>query len=242
MAIQWHPAFYAGMELEFKSFPVDFEKEYELTRGPLAIDLLIIKKLTDEKIDNEIGNIFRRYNIMEMKSPDDELSIDVFYKVYAYACLYKCSGETVDEISAQEITVSLYRDKYPRKLISNLNATGFTVRKEYPGIYYVAGNTLFPTQIIVSGELNPSHHSALRILTNKARKEDIITFAKTASMFTDQGDLERADSILQVSTTANKELYEKIYKEDETMCQALMDIMKDDIDKKVNQGMQQASY
>ena len=84
--IQWHPGFFAGMGLELKGYHLNFESEHELTRGPLYIDILIIRKLTDEKIDNEIGEIFRRHNIVEYKSPNDELSIDVFFKVQAYAC------------------------------------------------------------------------------------------------------------------------------------------------------------
>ena len=73
--IQWHPGFYAGMELELRGYHLDFEAEHELTRGPLYIDILIIRKLMDERIDNEIGEIFRKHNIVEYKSPDDELSI-----------------------------------------------------------------------------------------------------------------------------------------------------------------------
>lgn len=74
--IQWHPGFYAGMEMEFRAYQVSFDSEYQLTKGPLSIDLLIIKKLTDEVIDNEIGNLFRRHNIVEFKSPEDSLNID----------------------------------------------------------------------------------------------------------------------------------------------------------------------
>ena len=93
--IQWHPGFYAGMELELKAFDLSFDSEYQLTRGPLSIDLLIIKKLSDQKIDVDFAECFRRHNIVEFKSPEDELSIDMFYKTQAYACLYKASGETV---------------------------------------------------------------------------------------------------------------------------------------------------
>ena len=83
------------------------------------------------------------------------MSIDVFYKVQAYACLYKASGEKTNSIPAEDITVSLYRDEYPRKMISLLREAGAMITEEYPGIYYVEGNTLFLTQIVVSGELDP---------------------------------------------------------------------------------------
>ncbi len=236
--IQWHPGFYAGVEIALQGYHLDFEKEYQLTRGPLSIDLLIIKKLTEEKIDNEIGRIFRRHNIVEYKSPDDELSIDVFFKTQAYACLYKASGECVNSIPASEITVSLFRDRYPRELLEQLKASGFAVTEQYPGVYYLEGKSYFPTQLVVTGELISQDHAVLRILSGNAKEEDIKTFIRKVKTFTEQGDKERADAVFQVSSTANKALYEKIYKEDPAMCQALMDIMKEDIDRKVFVGMQ----
>ena len=56
-----------------------------------------------------------------------------------------------------------------------------------------------------------------------------------------QDDKERVDSIFQVSSSANAELYRKIFKEDKDMCTTFMEIMKDDIDKKVQQGVQQGT-
>ncbi len=65
-----------------------YEKEYNLNTKPLEIDLLVIKKGKDVRIVNEIGRLFRGHNIMEYKSPKDELNIDTFYKAGAYAGLY----------------------------------------------------------------------------------------------------------------------------------------------------------
>ena len=45
--IQWHPGFYTGMELDLRSNALEFEKEFQLTKGPLSIDLLIIRKWSD---------------------------------------------------------------------------------------------------------------------------------------------------------------------------------------------------
>lgn len=92
--IQWHPGFYAGIELELSAYDLDYDQEHQVTRGAPSFDLLIIKKQTDKIIDNEIGEFFRKQNVVEFKSPDDEMSIDVFYKVQSYAGLYKASGET----------------------------------------------------------------------------------------------------------------------------------------------------
>ena len=59
---------------------------------------------------NEIGAIFKGHNIMEYKSPDDELNIDTFFKVIAYACLYKSKGHSVDDIKAHDITITFVRE------------------------------------------------------------------------------------------------------------------------------------
>ena len=87
--IQWHPGFYGAAELEFLSNKDDleFQREFNLSKEPIRMDLLIIKKLSDVRIKNEIGHIFRKFNVVEYKSPDDALSIDDYYKTVGYACL-----------------------------------------------------------------------------------------------------------------------------------------------------------
>ena len=236
--IQWHPGFYAGMQLELKAYHLSFEQEYQLTRGPLSIDLLIIKKQMDEKIDNDIAEMFRRYNVVEFKSPEDELSIDVFFKTQAYAGLYKASGETVNEIPADEVTVSLFRDIYPREMVEQLTLLGYTVTQKHPGVYHIDGRVLFPTQLVVTSQLRPDQHTILRILSYHADQKDVEKFIRDARYYQDSGDLARADSILQVSASANKALYEAIYQRgDASMCEVLMEIMKKDIDKKVAEGV-----
>jgi hypothetical protein len=50
--------------------------------------------------------------------------------------------------------------------------------------------------------------------------------------FNTQGDKDNAEAILQVSISANRGLYEKL-KEEFDMCQALQDLMKDEIDEKL---------
>lgn len=90
-ALQWHPAFYAGIQIEFtkEADMLVFENEHQIGTKPKEIDVLIIKKNDDIPIQKNIGRIFRKYNIIEYKSPVDYLSVDDFYLVYAYACLYK---------------------------------------------------------------------------------------------------------------------------------------------------------
>lgn len=74
---QWHPAFCSAIKLELAADKkyLEYTNEYNLTRKPLQIDLLIIKKAKEYQVKNEIGRIFRTHNIMEYKSPEDSLNI-----------------------------------------------------------------------------------------------------------------------------------------------------------------------
>lgn len=44
--LQWHPAFYADLQIEFREEKekLKFEREYLLSSKPMAIDVLIIKR------------------------------------------------------------------------------------------------------------------------------------------------------------------------------------------------------
>ena len=68
---------------------------------------LVITKNEQEYISNEIGRFFKKYNIMAYKSPDDDLNIDTFYEILAYAAFYKSDGDTVDERKIEDITISI---------------------------------------------------------------------------------------------------------------------------------------
>ena len=52
--LQWHPAFYADLQIEFReeTEKLKFEREYLLSSKPMAIDVLIIKKKNALKQDN----------------------------------------------------------------------------------------------------------------------------------------------------------------------------------------------
>lgn len=225
--VQWHPGFVAAMNLELAKNRSDliFVKEYNLNTKPLEIDLLVIKKDRDTLIDNEIGAIFRGHNIVEYKSPDDHLDIDTFYKVGAYASLYKSYGETVDSIKADDVTVSLVRDVKPEGLFKYFKEHQYSITNPYGGVYYVRGTVLFPTQIIVTKELETDAHIWLKALSDKIGKRDMAELLKRISQLTEQGDRELADSVLEVSAQVNRQVLEEL-KGDDNMSEALLEIME----------------
>jgi hypothetical protein len=238
--IYWHPGFYGAAELELRENreELEFEQEHNLSKEPIRMDMLIVKKRADVNIKNEIGRIFKKYNVLEYKSPDDEMSIDDYYKTIGYACLYKGLGKTVNAVPAEELTVSMFREVFPEALFAELTSRGAEITERYPGIYYVNGVTLFDTQIVVTGQLSRETHSSLRILSKSADEEDVRRFLTETSTLTTSGDKHNMDAVLQVSISANKLIYEKV-KEDLPMCEALEQLMQKEINEKVEKGIEQ---
>ena len=232
--IQWHPGFYGAAELEFISNKGDleFQREFNLSKEPIRMDLLIIKKLSNIRIKNEIGHIFRKFNVVEYKSHDDALSIDDYYKTVGYACLYKGLGETVDQIPANELTISIFRESYPREMFEAMKNLGLEIKERYPGIYYISGKqALFDTQVVVTKQLDGEMHRTLRVLSKHVKEEDIRRFVEEAIQMSEPGDRNNVDAVLQVSVSANKEIYETIRRCDKVMCEALRELMKEDFEQ-----------
>ena len=230
--IQWHAAFVSAMDLELAQNRSDLEyyNEYNLNTKPLEVDLLVIKKDAGIEITNEIGKLFRGHNIVEYKSPDDHLNIDSFYKAGAYASLYKSYGKTVDERRAGDITVTLVRERKPSGLFTYFKEHGITYTNPYKGIYQVTNTVLFPTQIIVTKELNPKEHVWLKALSGQMEKQQMRELLEKIEKLDLKIDRELADSVLQVSIGANKQVVEEL-RGDENMCQALLEIMEPEINK-----------
>ena len=240
--IQWHPGFYGAAELEFISNKGDleFQREFNLSKEPIRMDLLIIKKLSNIRTKNEIGHIFRKFNVVEYKSNDDALSIDDYYKTVGYACLYKGLGETVDQIPANELTISIFRESYPRELFEAMKNLGLEIKERYPGIYYISGKqALFDTQVVVTKQLNRETHRTLRVLSKHVKEEDIRRFVEEAAQMSEPGDRNNVDAVLQVSVSANKEIYEAIRRCDKVMCEALRELMKEDFEKQERETRQE---
>jgi hypothetical protein len=139
----------------------------------------------------------------------------------------------------QELTVSMFRAKHPRKLFNELKREGYEIEKKYPGIYYVTGNLPFPAQIVVTSELDPKTHSSLRILTDHADIEDVKHFLMQTSRMTEQEDKNNINAVLQASASANQTIYDDI-RRDSIMCQALRELLKDEIDAEINAAVNDA--
>ena len=224
--LQWHPAFYAGIQIEFEdeADKLIFENEHQLGTKPKEIDVLIIKKRPDVQIQKNLGKIFRIHNLIEYKSPTDSLNIDDFYKVYGYACFYKSDTATVDEISSEEITITFVCKRFPRNLVQKLlHSRRLTLEKVDDGIHYLTGD-LFPIQIVVTSQLSAENNFWLKNLTNDLQDRSVpeILFRKYQPK---QHNI-LYKSVMNIIIRANNELFRR----EKTMCEALMELMQEEMD------------
>ena len=114
-----------------------------------------------------------------------------------------------------------------------LQTYGHKIEETYPGIYYVTEHLPFPAQVVVTQELDPREHRSLRILSNHAQKEDVEEFLREVEKMNTPRDRQNVEAVLQVSVKANDALYREI-RRDANMCDALRELMKDDIEREVS--------
>lgn len=238
--IAWHPGFASAMQLELDAYAdgLVFETEHELNRGPLQIDLLVVKKDPSLVIENDVASAFRGHNILEFKSEQDSLNIDDLYKTVAYGCLYKSYGQGVDAIRADDVTLTLVRHGRPDGLFASLRAYGKTVAAQGQGVYRVEGAT-FPTQVVVTSELDPANHVWLSSLASDLKPVQLRRLADAAVTLDGKHERELADSVLDVVALANTRTIERMKEEDE-MGKTLYEIMKPEIDEAVAKARHEA--
>lgn len=222
--LQWHPANYAGLQIELadeKEFLI-FEDEHQLGTKPKAIDILIIKKVQEHKIKKNIGRIFRKHNIIEYKSPDDYLSIDDFYKVYGYACFYKADTPSVNNIPIHELTITFISRQYPRKLLRHLTEEqNYTIRKIEKGIYYLVGNSI-PIQFVVTSKLSSEKNLWLKGLTNHLK--DMKLTEALAEDYQRHKSNTLYQSAMDIIMRANKKHFNE---EVDNVCEALGELVRE---------------
>ena len=229
--LQWHPAFFAGIQIEFseEKEKLTFENEHQLGTKPKQIDVLIIKKESETQLQKNIGKIFRRYNIIEYKSPKDYLSIDDFYQVYGYACFFKADANHIDEIKAEEITITFVCKKKPKKLIKHLKGKrGFRIEGR-SGIYMIYGD-FFPMQLLVTSKLSKTENFWLRYLTDDLKSVEEANNILGRYEGHQKENLHK--SVMNIIVNANREVFEEAKK----VCEALRELMKEELEEREKAG------
>ena len=243
--IQWHTGFVHAMRLYLMDYEddIEFNDEFQLTRKPLIIDLTVVKKPDDLVIDNNIGRFFRKHNILEYKSPRDELNLETFYKVQAYALLYMIAPGNCEAngapINEKDITITIVRAAYPRELIKDLTEHGYTVIEQPNNIYYIEG-AQFSVQIVVTKPSKDCQDDEKGIIWLNALSPNI-----SKNLFydflTSIRDLDRrhgmfADTISSIVSDANEENIETWKERDAFMNNAMRRIMAKELQESNEEG------
>lgn len=84
--------------------------------------------------------------------------------------------------------------------------------------------------MVVTRELKKENHIWLTALSDRPGEQDVTRLLQSVRVLNGDFDRELADSVLEVSIKANLPVLAKI-KGGENMCQALMELMKPEIDK-----------
>jgi hypothetical protein len=158
--ISWHSAFVQAMRLELEQYGdvLEFTSEHQLTSEPQKIDLVIVKKAFGVIIDKNIARIFRNVNIVEYKSPEDNVSAWDFYKVLSYAAQYAYQNK----INMRDMTITIVTTRHPRELLKFFREDKeCTVTEVSPGIYRITGYRI-GIQIIETKKLSPEENLWLK--------------------------------------------------------------------------------
>ena len=204
--VYWHSGFFVALQMELIDYIdiLQFIDEHELSKEALKIDVLIILKKKDVKIEKNIGRIFREHNIVEFKSETDYVSINDYYKIHAYACFYK----SFNSIGLDKVSITFVEYKVPKKLFKHLKEErGFTITQPFDNIYYIKGD-LFPVQIVViNTSLPESEHIFIRNLRSNLSPSDMYDVLRASEKV---GYSDRRLKYIDVLMQANSNIMEEV--------------------------------
>lgn len=223
--LQWHSGFSAALrvELEDELDELCIEDEHMLSKKPMQIDVLVVKKKGEQPIRKNIGRIFRKHNIIEYKSPEDYLSINDFYKVYGYTCFYQSETKRVKDIPPEEITMTFICNHYPQKLLEHLKKfKGIEVEKQEAGLYYLLGDS-FPIQLVIVKELSKEENCWLQNLRcNLKTGEEIQEVVRRYEQVKHKAYY---SDVMNLIVRANQKQME----EEKNMCEALNELFAEEL-------------
>ena len=126
-----------------------------------------------------------------------------------------------------DITVSLVREQKPVKLLQQLSEK-FEVTRKADGIYRIHG-MLFPMQILITEELDERNHVWVTSLSRTMDKKRAQRLLNTYSKLMDEEDRKNADSVVNVASEANIDLFRKMIQEGSQMCEELKEMLAPEI-------------
>ena len=193
--LQWHPAFGAALRITFA-----------------------------EEIERKELELQEEY-LLSKKPPDDNLSVNDFYKVYGYACFYQSNTNRGREIEPTEITITFVCNHYPREMMKHLKeGRGIRAECHYKGVYYLKGDAI-PMQLLITHELTQEENCWIQSLRMNLRAgKELSGLITRYEPFKDSKD---HAAVMDLITRANWKEMEV----EEKMCDALRELFADEMEK-----------
>lgn len=234
--LQWHPAFSSALQIELADDmdALTFHTEYPLTRKPLVMDMLVIKKNAEYRCANEIAAFFRGHNIIEYKNPRQSCRISDWHKTLAYAAIFQSNTQKETEIAPGDITITIVCGKLPRKLMNYFrNTYGVRFRICGSGIYRADKNIPFPVQFIINPKLDSEKFKWLsRLRCNLRADSDVEVLADE---YKGKENNPLYETAMDVIMRANQ----SVYKEAKDMCSALRELFAEELKEKETEGLRE---
>ena len=222
----WHSMAYAMLHIIlFRFKQVNIKHEFLLGAQPPRADFIVVDDNETIDLDSAVFKIFRKTNIIEFKSPDDELSEQVLWKVVGYASLY-IAKYGVDDCA---ITITLLRDTKPVKLLKELEDFVETDDTDDAdddnGIYYIKDWKVgFPIQIVVTSSLRGKENAGFRAISKNPRIEDIEQLLRDVSEAKDTDLIGWFRDFLDLFSRLDSETVEEMKRRDPDMARTWRDI------------------
>lgn len=234
--INWHRAVCKTLKIELEEYEenLEFQEEYHLgkSRDALRVDIIIIKKNDNIHIKKKIAEKFQKYNIIEYKSPGDNLSVDDYYKVMAYGGIFRSNIGRVNEVQNSDITITFIVSQFPRKLKKELESREIPLVKRASGIYDI-NRDIFQAQLIVNRELDITENLWLRCLDNQLKEKNF--YERLEVEYKKHKNEAKYEETMSAIIWANFEQEG----EKSIMCEALYDLFADELVERETQGIEQ---
>lgn len=225
---QYHPPMCASLELEFKENRDEIvcEIEHNLNTKPNSIDFLVVKKSADTVMKSGLGAIFKRYNLIEYKSPRDALGEKIYYRTMGYANLLIAYEK--DSFTMDEVTITFVRQAKPVKLMKQMRSWDFDITEYEPGIYHVRKTGHADMQIIVTRLLG-KQYKWISKLSDRVELEDVKDMINDIHSLTNERELLNAEAVFDLMTRLNKN---KGWMKEVNGMGAFRDLFKEDFEQR----------
>jgi len=236
----WHRGFEAVLRIDTYAYGdrVKISTEVELGADTPRADYLMLVDDAGIQMKKEIFRIFRRFNIIEYKNPNDSLNSRVIRKIRGYANLFIGTAAHEGEIPEDQVTLSIFRYRKNKTLFRKMEKEGRLKNDPVPGIYHVSGMTDLPFQIVIMEELQGAQYAAYRSQTEGADKDDIIQVLLNYRQGGESTVREYYQILLDLVTEKNAKTLGELERGGDSMAgDVLMELLKDRIDEKVNKAV-----